>query len=320
MSIFAKSKRKGLPKKLHKALVEFEHQPNQKHSKEILNLINAINDSMIKEEYQSENLTEIVNTKIYRDDTVELLIRLMPFFDQQILNAMSTLLQTTIRVFPDSSLPTFLMNNKGTFDKLVSYLDQPVANTAHILIRTCLKHRPFLIYLYECGFVGSFIQYLSGDNFDKLSTAFTTYDALLNTYQDSSAEFMMNSWEIFSIQFKQLLSSPNYLVQLNFLPILSTFITSEPCRSLFYRYLDDIENLQLIMILLRSSSKKVQYRAYTLFKLFVLNPRRTQGVVSALKKNKSKLVKFLKELVLDDTDPEYEEEKQQVISIIEHLR
>ena len=89
---------------------------------------------------------------------------------------------------------------------------------------------------------------------------------------------------------------------------------------IFLRYLDDIESLQLLMVLLKSQSKKVASRAYSLFILFVLNPRRHPNIASALKKNKVKLCKLLNDFQLEDNSQESEEERQQVISIINHLK
>lgn len=319
--MFAKSKRKGLTSKLHKELLKFHKEPSPKILKNILPLITDINDSMIQEKFQSENLTEHVNAKIYSDDTVDLLIQSMPFFDQLTLNALSTLLQTTIREFQENSLPKYLIEHQDNLEKLLSYFDIPlVANTAHILIRTSIKSRDFAQFLFEKGYVGSFIQFLSGDNFDKLSTAFATYDSLLNSHIDVSVEYISNNWEIFQIQFKQLLSSPNYLVQLNFLPILYKFLTTQQCKMIFLKYLDDIESLQLLMMLLKSQSKKVATRAYSLFILFVLNPRRHPNIASALKKNRVKLCKLLNDFQLEDNSQESEDERQQVISIINHLK
>ncbi|OHT15965.1 hypothetical protein TRFO_13655 [Tritrichomonas foetus] len=312
---------KGTIKKLQKALAEYMHDSNSKKGKEILPLINSINDVLNADESAKNDSPEKTNEQLYLDNTVKTLIQLMPFFDQPTLNSLSTLLQTTVRKYPDSSLPQYLMKNQTELTTLLSFFDQPsVSNTAHMLLRACLLSRDFTKFLFDSGFVGSFIQYLSGDNFDKLTTAFGTYDAILNTHPDISADFVKSHWQLFQIQFKQLLNSPNYLVQSTFLPILLKFLTFDETKVCFMKYLDDVQNLQLIMILLKNSSskkrKRVPSQAYNIFKLFVINPRRSPPIVNALKKNKTQLLRFLNELKLEDSDPSLEEEKQQVISLI----
>ena len=46
MSSLSKSKRKELPKRLRKALLEFQKDPNGKKAKELLPVLNAFNETM----------------------------------------------------------------------------------------------------------------------------------------------------------------------------------------------------------------------------------------------------------------------------------
>jgi calcium binding protein 39 len=250
-----------------------------------------------------------------------MLINFLPGFDQQTVNAVSTMLQTTIREFPRESFPDYCMREPEVLTALVGHLENPaVSGVCHILFRACMTSRELVIRLYDSGVVGSFIQNLFGNNFDKLAAAFATYESLLTSHPDVSSDKINAQWEIFQIQFKQLLSSPNYLVQLNFLPVLMKFITLPECRPLFLKYLSDVENLQLLMVLMKGNSRRVVAQAYSVFKLFVINPRRNESIVSALKKNSAKLCHFLKDLSLDESDVELEAEKRQIIDIIENLK
>jgi calcium binding protein 39 len=74
------------------------------------------------------------------------------------------------------------------------------------------------------------------------------------------------------------------------------------------------------MALLKSSSRRVQNHAYSIFKLFVQNPRRADPVTAALRKNRVKLCKFLTNFQLDGADAELEDERRKVISIIDGLK
>lgn len=319
MSFVSIAKRKGLPKKLRHILEDVQREANSKKMKDMIPILNELNQTLNSEEYKKVDLPRIINQKLYRDDTVKIIIDLIPFFDQPTINALSTLFQTTIREFLDESLPSYLIKNPKSLETLLSYLEQPqVSNFAHLIIRVCTNSKEFTVYLYESGIVGSFIQNLSGNDFDKLSTAFATYDALLNSHPEQSSQFVDEHWDVFIIQFKQLLSSPNYLVQLTYLPILIKFLTLKECRGLFLRFLEDVENLQLVMYLFNTQSKKVQYQSYSLFKLFVINPRRSPQITSALKKNKNRLISFIQVIQMED-DPELEDERNRVVSTIAGL-
>lgn len=316
----SKKSQKGLVKKLDKAISSFVKDQKSKSAKDVLPLMNQIIEVLNDDSDKNDSASKI-NDQIYQESSIVTnSINLMPFFDQPTINALSTLLQTTVRKYPDNSLPKYLMNHPSECTTIFSYLEnQTISNTAHILLRACLLSRDFTKYLFEKGYVGSFIQYLSGD-FAKLAAAFGTYDAILNTHPDISAEFINSNWEIFQIQFKQLLHSPNYLIPSNFLPILSNFLLHTESVSCFRKYLEDVENLQFIMLLLKNSSKRVVSQAYQIFKLFVLNPRSTPQIINALRKNKKQLVSFLNSFQIDDSNPSLEDEKQQLIQLIKSLQ
>lgn len=318
---FTKKSRKGLAKKLRICLEDIQKNDQKKKLAELYSIIGSINETLNQEEFNKEDLPHILNGKLYRDETIENLISLMPFFDQPLLNAISTLFQTTIRMFPNESLAQYLMAKHNVLYILLDYFEQiNVSTTAHIIIRACAIIPEFTRQMFEIGVVGSFVKYLSSDNFDRLSTAFATYETLLMSHPEITAEYFTTKWQIFAIQFKQLMSSPNYLVQLTFLPILFRFITNENCKTVFFRFLEDNENLQIIMLMLKHNSKKVQTHAYSIFKLFVLNPRKIPPIVNTLKMNKSKLIKFLNDFKLEDSDGEMESEKQAVIATIAGLK
>jgi calcium binding protein 39 len=318
---FDRAKRKGLAKRLRKALADFQHDHAPRRAQELLQVLNDFNETMNGDQFAAQQLPALLNAKLYRADTVTVLIEMIPLFDQPTQNAVSTLLQTTIREFRDNSLPQYLCANPEVFNRLISYFDQPnVGNLAHLLFRTCAPCEQFLKFVYSSGTVGSFTQYLSDSNFDRLATAFASYDALLTAIPDVSAQNIESHWEVFVIQFNTLLSSPNVLVQLNFLPILTKFFVLPECRVIFLRYINDVGNLQCVMVLLASTSKRVRFQAYSLFKLFVINPRKTEGIVSALKMNRGRLCKLLTDLPLEDPDPAFEEERRTVISTLEGFK
>jgi calcium binding protein 39 len=254
---------------------------------------------------------------------VKNLIEMLPFFEQTTMNAVSTLFLSTIREFLSDSLPKYLMEHSELLDQFIEFLDQPitVSNICHILFRACLRVPAFTKHVYGLGIIGSFTQLLVGSDFDRVATAYGTYDALLTTFPKKSAKFLQkgNNWQICQIQFKQLLASPNYLVQLNFLPILFRFLTPPESRELFFRYLEDLENLQVVMALLRDRSHRIRSGAYSLFKFFVQNPRRAECITSALKSNSPQLCKCLDDLPLDGNDPALEDEKRSVIAILQEL-
>ena len=59
------------------------------------------------------------------------------------------------------------------------------------------------------------------------------------------------------------------------------------------RYIGDTSNLKRIMNLLRDPSKAIQFEAFHVFKVFVMNPEKNAAIVDLLTKNKEKLTDYL---------------------------
>jgi hypothetical protein len=66
-------------------------------------------------------------------------------------------------------------------------------------------------------------------------------------------------------------------------------------------FLSKDDNLVMIMKLLLDDISNVQYEAFKIFSNFVQNPRKTNSISTILRKNKSNLLKFLKEFQNDRT-------------------
>ena len=96
---FTKTVRKGLAKKLRICLEEIQTVDPKKKIPELMEIIGSINETLNQVEFDKEDLPHILNGKLYRDETISNLIKLMPFFDQPVLNAISTFFQTNITMY-----------------------------------------------------------------------------------------------------------------------------------------------------------------------------------------------------------------------------
>ena len=65
---------------------------------------------------------------------------------------------------------------------------------------------------------------------------------------------------------------------------------------------------------------KIQNHSYNIFKLFVLNPRKSEQIKNTLKDNKFKLIKYLKDFKIEEGNQELEDEKISVIATINNLK
>ena len=312
---------KGLPKKLKAILEDIEYAPTNTNIHELQEILTKIVNAFNDKDYNRDDLPKILNQKLYRDQTIELLIKLMPILDQQMNNLISTFLQISEKEFPDSSftLPKYLLSHSSALSTLFSYIDDPkLFSVANIILRECIKEESFLTYLYEKKYVSSFLRFLNGENFELLTSAFKTYEVLLMSKPEVSAHYISEDYDIYALEMKALLASHNYITRMIILPLLSNFLTQEPCRSLLMNFVNDPENLCLIIVLLGSKSKKIKLSAYYLFKLFVINPRRSPAIKSILHNNKEKLTNIIKKLRFPDDDEDLNDERDVVIQNIAH--
>lgn len=234
--------------------------------------------------------------QLYKYGTVDLMLSVIPLLPTTVTNAIVTLLLMTIRVNPTRSLPHYFIENRETLQKVLALFEDPSHfSVANALVQICLlQSSAFVLHLFEIGFVECFIMYLSGPcEFDRLSSTFATYSLMFNAHPDVSQRFVARHKDLFCIQFKQLLTSPDYIFQLLTLECLSAFLYQEENVEFRKYFLSDPETLQLVMLLLRSNSKRVQGEAYYLFRLFVYNPYRSGAVTSILTKNSSSLLSMM---------------------------
>lgn len=320
MSWITKARRKGLAKKLRVTLENFDLMSQSELEKQLVPVIHEINETFNGNEFNHGDLPQILNSKIYRDDTVQMLISLMPLFGQQTNNEISTLFQSSIRENTDGHLPFYLIDRPEVLDLLFSYLNyNNLSSTANILLRSCIAIREFTQFLYQKQYVLSFIRFLASDNFELTTAAFKTFEDMLLTYPEITYSYIIDNYQVYSLEFKTLLASPVYLIKMLFLPMLFQLLAKEECRALMMIFLSDTQNLQLIIPLLRSDSKKIKHAAYNIFKLFVINPRKTHAITRVLSMNKVALVKTIRHIHISRSATELLEERASLIATLRTL-
>ena len=89
------------------------------------------------------------------------------------------------------------------------------------------------------------------------------------------------------------------------------------------KFIDDPENLIIIMNLLKSTKRRLSVGSYNIFKLFVLNSRRSKYILSVLKENKDALLQLLLNYTVPDVPTNQEvidDEHEQLINEIKGIK
>lgn len=308
-----------------KAYPTTNKEQESKLTNDIINNISILTGFINTTNYKKLKEVEKVNELIYKDLTVNLMIKLMPVCNQVILNSISGLLQTTILKFPDNSLPSHFMRQTNDLNSLFLMFDNiAVGSTAHIIFRACLiRNRSFAEFILKNNYAIWFFQYLVDDNFDKIGPAFASFDIILNTYVDLSVEHISSNWTLYLLQFKILLHSNSYIILSYFLNILYKFLNCRECKNLMMKFIDDPENLVIIMNLLKSPKRRLSVGSYNIFKLFAMNARRSKYTLSVLKENKDTLLQLLTNYTVPDVPTNQEvidDEHEQLLNEIRNIK
>ena len=85
------------------------------------------------------------------------------------------------------------------------------------------------------------------------------------------------------------------------------------------RYINEPKNLMLMMNLLRDKAPSIQYEAFHVFKVFVANPDKAQGVLDILSRNHKKLISYLENFHNDRDNEQFKNEKVIVLQQINEI-
>merc|ERR550525_1353851 len=85
------------------------------------------------------------------------------------------------------------------------------------------------------------------------------------------------------------------------------------------RYINNRENLKIMMCAMTDKQKSIQYEAFYVFNLFVMNPKQSYPVRLVLWNNKAKLIKLMTIFHREREETRFLDEKAKVIKALEAL-
>ncbi|KAL6841792.1 hypothetical protein ACP4OV_028304 [Aristida adscensionis] len=175
-------------------------------------------------------------------------------------------------------------------------------------------------YILESSSFELFFQYVELPNFDIASDALNTFKDLLTKHEDAVSEFLISHYEQFFGLYTRLLSSTNYVTRRQSVKFLSEFLLEAPNAQIMKRYILEVRYLNIMIGLLKDSSKNIRICAFHIFKVFVANPNKPRDVIQVLVDNHRELLKLLHNLPTSKgEDEQLDEERDLVIKEIEKL-
>merc|ERR1712023_302980 len=110
-----------------------------------------------------------------------------------------------------------------------------------------------------------------------------------------------------------LLQSSNYVTRRQSLKLLGELLLDHANVKVMLQYVSQRENLCLMMNLMKDGSRSIQFEAFHVFKVFVVNPQKPAEITDILVGNKEKLLLFLRDFHSDKDDEQFQEEKKVIM-------
>ncbi|KAF8717599.1 hypothetical protein AX14_012110 [Amanita brunnescens Koide BX004] len=205
------------------------------------------------------------------------------------------------------------------FATLAGYENEDIALNTGMIIKEMLRHEQLCkILLYSEQFY-KFPHYIEQTTFGISCDAFANLKETLTRHKPMVAEYLEKNYDRFFASFTTLIMSGNYVNKRQSLKLLGEILLDRANFNVMTQYIANESNLKMMMNLLRDKSKNIQFEAFHVFKVFVANPKKPPQIEAILRRNKEKLLIFLKGFHNDKDDEQFNDEKQFLIVQIQSL-
>jgi calcium binding protein 39 len=234
--------------------------------------------------------------EVYQSEVLVRLIGNLQLLEFDARKDAVTLFTTLLRRQIGNRSPTvdYLMLRPQIFESLIVGNGNPdIALNVGTIIRDSVKDESLAKLVLSSPSFWKFFDYVSDSPFEIATDAFSTISDLLSLHVYVAAEFLCLNSQKFVGKMTTLMSSDNYVTKRQSLKLMAQIISERANFNFMTEYIDSVDNLKLVMVLLRDRSKNIQYEAFHMFKVFVANPKRSKPITDILIKNKQKLLNLL---------------------------
>ncbi|KAI0300524.1 mo25 protein [Multifurca ochricompacta] len=209
------------------------------------------------------------------------------------------------------------------FAALAGYENEEIALNTGMILREMLRHEPLCKILLHSEQFYKYPHYIETTTFGISTDAYTSLKETLTRHKPVVAEYLDKNYDRFFNSFTTLILSTNYVTKRQSLKLLGEILLDRANFNVMTRYIANDANLKMMMNLLRDKSKNIQFEAFHVFKVFVANPKKPPQIEAILRRNKEKLLVFLKNFHNDKDDEQFmiviQDEKQFLIIQIQNL-
>jgi len=197
------------------------------------------------------------------------------------------------------------------------YKNPEICHITGRMLRECLVYESLAKIVLTSESFNDFFKFVEDSQFDIAADAFSSFRDILTRHKTTASQYIEANNETFFMKFNCLLISDNFVTKLNSLKLLNDLLVDRNNLKVMKKYIQKEENLKLTMSLLLDQHKAIQATSVDIFKLFLLNPQKSEGINSILKNNQELLIKYFENLSLDD--PQLENKRRSLLEKIKSL-
>ncbi|GAA6013321.1 hypothetical protein JCM10207_000854 [Rhodosporidiobolus poonsookiae] len=260
--------------------------------------------------------------EVYANDLLQLLVLHIWRFEFEARKDVSQIFNNLLRRQIGIRWPTvehLSAKEETIFAALKGYENADVALNTGMILRAMLRHEPLArILLYSDKFY-NFIEYIEQTTFGIACDAQANFRETLTRHKPMVAEYLDENYDQFFSHYSLLVQSSNYVTKRQSLKLLGEILLDRTNFRVMTRYIANEDNLKVMMNLLKDRSKNIQFEAFHVFKVFVANPKKPPQIEAILRRNKDKLLAFLRNFHNDRDDEQFNDEKAFLLQQIEAL-
>ncbi|KAK8849701.1 hypothetical protein IAR55_005036 [Kwoniella newhampshirensis] len=293
-------------------------------NEEISRLLASVKSSLSGEgdvEPSPDAVAQIAN-EVYAQDLLSLMIIHLGKFDfearKDVCHIYNMLLRRQLGT-RSPTVDTIATRPDIIFNTLKGYSNPDIALNTGMILKEMLRYEPLArIMLYSEQFY-TFPNYIENTTFGISCDAFGCMKETLTRHKPMVAQYLDANYDRFFNMYTTLILSANYVTKRQSLKLLGEILLDRANYSIMTRYISSEANLKMMMNFLRDKSRNIQFEAFHVFKVFVANPNKPPQIASILRRNKEKLLVFLKEFHNDKDDEQFNDEKQFLIAQIQQI-
>lgn len=299
-------------------------ETKRRTNEEISRLISSLKTSLSGEgdlEPSSDVLAQVAN-EVYAQDLLSLLVVDMAKFEFEARKDICNIYNTLLRRQIGTRSPTveYISNRPDIiFNALKGYGNAEIALNTGSILKDMLRYEPLARLLLYSDQLYTFPNYIENTTFGISCDAFGNMKETLTRHKPMVASYLDPNYDRFFNMYTTLILSSNYVTKRQSLKLLGEILLDRANYSIMTRFIASEANLKMMMNFLRDKSRNIQFEAFHVFKVFVANPNKPPQIASILRRNKDKLLQFLREFHNDKDDEQFNDEKQFLIAQIQQL-